>query len=197
MNHAEQVAALRGAFSTSISPPPTEPLYPFVRAKVGDPGRALITSEKIVEAIKHFIHGKSYPCTRKRDCPLCVRRFAKRPFYYLAGLTDKGNKPCFIELTPNAISTNRLLREQKVSLRGYKITLIRQKGFDKGAVVAQLEAYCTGPRLLKLAQPFDLIGALLKAWGNPFDLVAELEGAKNAEAISAAGAARVQEDEEP
>lgn len=149
---------------------------PFVRAKVGDPGKAIITSSRPVEVKKHFHKNISYPCSGQKDCPLCLLHINRRFFAYLAGLTKANKEECFIEMTKNCVLSSRMLVDPKCDLRGCNIVLSRCGSSEYAPVRADVQSFITGPSLDKLQQPFDLVAALLEVWGNPYDLARVLGG---------------------
>lgn len=168
--------AFASGFRTLDTAPERGRQRPFVRAKVGDPGKAIITSNRPVEVLKHFHKSISYPCSGKRDCPLCLLHISKRFFAYLAGLTKQNKEECFIEMTKNCVLSCRQLIDTKCDLRGSNITLYRKGTTEHAPVQAEVTSFYTGQALERLPQPFDLVRALLEVWGNPFELARQIGG---------------------
>lgn len=187
----------RAAFSAPQLPGPAKPTYPIVRAKPGDPGIAFITSPHAIEVHKHFRSGVSYPCNRTKHCPLCVRRWSKRPMFYLCGLTSgRKHVPCIIELTEGALRSCPVLADPKTDLRGMKITLTKEGDSKFAPVTATVQRLDANGKPMRVPDPFALEFALLNLWGNPYEII-DTDSGKIIDATPTTVMTRPEGDEEP
>lgn len=163
-------------FGNDGPPPESKSFYPLISPKPGTETVSLIASERPVSCWKHYVEGVSYPCPRDRSCPYCIKHLSPRWMAYLSGFDPISGRACLIELTAGAFHSCKELQDVNFNLRGKFIKLTRKGRAPNAPVIAKVEEAPPYAKAWKIPAAFDIVGSLLRMWGNPFETVNPVTG---------------------
>lgn len=159
--------------------------YEILRPKPQSEVSAIVTSHQPLFTRSHYYDRKSYLCTtdiehpeQQTDCEFCLKGWGWRQKAYLCGIDMNTGKAVALELTDNAIRSNPLLTDDKVSLRGKIVKLKRAGKTDNAPVRATIQECYSATALKDLPQPFDLQEFIKDLWEVPTQTVFQFDSTK-------------------
>lgn len=113
----------------------------------------------------HWSYGKTHVCTAPWGvCKFCSAGSAKRWVGYLAAMDDMRNKRFVVEFTPGCASTIALWLQERQTLRGRKMRLIRKSRHRCGPLSVEWHSDSQAIPAGQCPEPFDLQGVLCKVY---------------------------------
>jgi len=124
------------------SPPPRQESHNLTIVRTPARGKiaGLSLAEHLTGTWLHF-YGRSTPCTRKADCPICARTNEPRWTGYLPIWNPATNETTLLELPTSAAETIEKYIRNMGNLKHKKVTVTRPKGKANSPVNVRIETY--------------------------------------------------------